>query len=256
VATTRPWRTCCNAGSRRWTTSGEVGMDPLESGRARRCATIRQTRRGPPTPEDSLVLEAAWAADPDLGVLVWVAMVTGARRGELCGLRWPHIRLSEGYLLIARSVVQRGGERREKDTKTHQARRVALDERAVVILMEHRARCEARAEACGVTIRSGGYVFSLAVDGLEPVLPDSVIQRIHRLSERLGVRVTLRGLRHYALRRCWRVGWTSERLRAGSVTATVARRRFASIHTSCPHPINGRPNCSREPVPHPQPSKE
>jgi integrase len=79
-----------------------------------------------------------------MGVLIWVAMVTGARRGELCGLRWPHIRLPVGYLLITRSVVQRGGQRREKDTKTHQARRVALDERTVVILTEHRARCEAR----------------------------------------------------------------------------------------------------------------
>jgi hypothetical protein len=41
----------------------------------------------PPTPaEAARILDAAWA-DPNLGPLVWLAMVTGARRGELCALR-------------------------------------------------------------------------------------------------------------------------------------------------------------------------
>ena len=45
----------------------------------------------PPTPDEAArILTAAWA-DPDLGLLVWLAMVTGARRGELCALRWCHL---------------------------------------------------------------------------------------------------------------------------------------------------------------------
>jgi integrase len=47
----------------------------------------------PPTPAEAAhILDAAWA-DPDLGPLVWLAMVTGARRGELCALRWRHLAL-------------------------------------------------------------------------------------------------------------------------------------------------------------------
>jgi integrase len=43
----------------------------------------------PPTPEEvSRLLETAYAADPDLAVLLWLAATTGARRGELCALRW------------------------------------------------------------------------------------------------------------------------------------------------------------------------
>jgi integrase len=41
----------------------------------------------PPTPEEAAPLvEEAWQ-DPDRGMLVWLTMTTGARRGELCGLR-------------------------------------------------------------------------------------------------------------------------------------------------------------------------
>ena len=153
----------------------------------------------PPTPEDvTRFLEAAWTRDPELGTLLWLAMITGARRGELCGLRWSHVRLDDGYVLIARSFVHRGRERREKDTKTHQSRRVALDGVTAEILAEHRARCEERASACSVALRPDGYVFSSAVDGREPVLPDSLTRRIQRLSGHLGVHITLRGLRHYA----------------------------------------------------------
>jgi integrase len=43
----------------------------------------------PPTPEEvSRLLETAYQADPDFAVLVWLAATTGARRGELCALRW------------------------------------------------------------------------------------------------------------------------------------------------------------------------
>ncbi|MGH8897578.1 MAG: site-specific integrase [Egibacteraceae bacterium] len=117
----------------------------------------------PPTPaEVERFLEVAWEQDPDLGTLLWLAMVTGARRGELCGLRWSHVRPGDGFLLISRNFVHRGSQVREKDTKTRQARRVALD------------------------------------DGAEPLLPDSVTGRLNRLSKRLGVKVNLRSLRHYA----------------------------------------------------------
>jgi hypothetical protein len=39
-------------------------------------------------------------------------------------------------LLIERSLVQRGRQRKEKSTKTHQARRIALDEATVAILAD------------------------------------------------------------------------------------------------------------------------
>ena len=81
----------------------------------------------PPGPEElSQLLEAVYEADPDFAVLLWLAATTGARRGELCALRWSNVDLGAGELLIVRNLIVRGGQLLEKDTKTHAARRIAL----------------------------------------------------------------------------------------------------------------------------------
>ncbi|WP_433558692.1 hypothetical protein ACQPWY_09775 [Pseudonocardia xinjiangensis] len=61
-------------------------------------------------------------------MLVWLTMTTGARRGELC-LRWSDVDLPGNLLTYRRAISQYGTERKEKDkdTKTHQQRRVSLD---------------------------------------------------------------------------------------------------------------------------------
>ena len=84
----------------------------------------------PPTPaEAAAIITEAWT-DPDWGTLVWLAMTTGARRGELCALRWEHVDLAAGVLTLRRSgYVDAAGEFVEKETKTHQQRRVALTQR-------------------------------------------------------------------------------------------------------------------------------
>jgi hypothetical protein len=147
----------------------------------------------------------------------------------------------------SRGASSNEGERREKAAKTHQAQRIALDERTIVILKEHRARCEAGAKTCGAMIRSNGYVFSLAVDGSESALPDSITQRIHRLSNRLGVCVTLRGLRHYAATQML-TGELDLRTAAGRLGHSDGGTTTLRVYThSCPPPINGRPNSSRGP---------
>ena len=80
----------------------------------------------PPDPKQAArLVETASNLDRELGVFVWLAMVTGARRGELCALRWSDLRADERDLLIARSYVTRRGGRLVKDTKTHQRRRLA-----------------------------------------------------------------------------------------------------------------------------------
>jgi integrase len=171
----------------------------------------------PPRPEEvAALINAAWARDPDFGALLWVGVTTGARRGELCALRWPHVDFETGELLIERNLVQRGRQRKEKGTKTHQARRIALDEATMAVLAEHRDRCRARAAAARTSLRADGYVFSDVPGGGTPLLPDSVTQRFRRLARRLGVPTTLHGFgRHYA---------ATQLLAAGVDLRTVAGR--------------------------------
>jgi integrase len=153
----------------------------------------------PPTPEEvSHLIEVAYQADPDFAVLLWLAATTGARRGELCALRWSNVDLGAGELLIVRNLIVRGGQLVEKDTKTHAARRIALSDDSIALLAEHRRRCAERAQACGAPLADQAYVFSFDPAGRAPMNPDAVTHRFGRLAKQLGLHARLHDLRHYA----------------------------------------------------------
>jgi integrase len=178
---------------------------------------VVQQEARPPSPEEvAKLINAAWAADPDFGTLLWVAMTTGARRGELCALRWSHVRFQEGDLLITSNYVVRRRGRKVKDTKTHQSPRIAMDKATSAILAEHLERCRTRAAVYGCELAPDGYVFSLDPDGHSPRLPDSVTRRMTRLAHRLGMPGRhLHEFRHYS---------ATQLLAAGVDLRTVAGR--------------------------------
>jgi integrase len=82
--------------------------------------------------------------DDDWGTLVWLVMTTGIRRGEVCALRWRDVDLDDETIAIRRSYTLHKGVGVEKDTKTHQMRRIALDSDTVALLREHRERVQSR----------------------------------------------------------------------------------------------------------------
>jgi integrase len=43
-------------------------------------------------------------AGPGVGLLIWLTMVTGCRRGELCALRWGDLDVERGILWVQRSA--------------------------------------------------------------------------------------------------------------------------------------------------------
>jgi integrase len=176
----------------------------------------------PPKPQPPSVEEAARLAedaasrDPDWGAYVWVAMTTGTRRGEACALHWYHLDLGKEVLDISRAIGKdEHGRWIEKDTKTHQHRRVVLDQETVSVLREHRERCRARAAALGLELSEDGYVFSLSADGSTFLIPDTVTQRYDRMAQRLGIETTLHKLRHYS---------ATELINAGVDVRTIAGR--------------------------------
>lgn len=106
-------------------------------------------------------MNAAWRVHGYLGPLVWLAMTIGARRGELCGLRWKHLQARhhgseehvcaaagcEWWLSIRVSRAESRSGEFDKDTKTHQMRRIALDMTTVTILTDFRRHRETIAMA-------------------------------------------------------------------------------------------------------------
>jgi integrase len=172
--------------------------------------------RPPSSAEAARIVTAAWEADPDWGAFVWLAMTTGARRGELCALRWVHVDLGAAVLTLRRSVyVADDGRVVEKDTKTHQQRRVALDPETVAVLRELRQRMAERAAALEVELDPQARVFSYEPDGSACWLPDTVTQRYGRLVRRLEIETHLHALRHYS---------ATELIAAGVDVRTVAGR--------------------------------
>src|SRR5674476_1601210 len=96
---------------------------------------VSKTVTAPTVAEVQAMIQAAEADDPDMAALIALAAVTGARRGELCGLRWGDVNWTAATLTIERSVAVMG--RRQivvKDTKTHAARRLALDDFGLEVL--------------------------------------------------------------------------------------------------------------------------
>jgi integrase len=132
------------------------------------------------------------------GYIDRLAVVLGARRGELCAVRWSDVDLDQGEVLIAGGIVRVPGESLvDKATKTHAKRRVAVGADTGELLRAHRLAQAKDALACGTTLAADAYVFSHAPNGSAPINPDGITHRFRRLARRLGVRCRLHDLRHF-----------------------------------------------------------
>lgn len=170
----------------------------------------------PPSPADVIrLIDAAEQDDADFGAFLHLAAATGARRGELCALRWSDFDIEANTVTIARAISL-GDEVVEKTTKTGNRRRIELDPDTVAIIRRHRGRARERVLACGTTLPDDAFVFTLDVDGSAPWRPDLPTHRFVKLRRRLGLdSIRLHDLRHFSV---------TELLAAGVDLSTVAGR--------------------------------
>jgi integrase len=178
--------------------------------------TANHTEPDPPSAKEAAaVISTAWS-DPDWGLLLWVIMITGMRRGEISALRWRHVDFVTATLLVQRANAQPKSGIKEKVTKTRQQRRVAIDPQTVALMLEHRQRWQHRCQLLGVRFSDDLFVFSPLPDASAPYGPRSLSHRYGRLAKKLGLRSTrLHALRHYS---------ATELIAAGVDVRTVAGR--------------------------------
>jgi integrase len=195
----------------RW---GWLGVNPAAAASPPR---VPMPEIAPPTPAQLAKLQKAIdASDPELGVFVRLSAMTGARRSEVLALRWTDVDLERGVVTIGRGLVQGPDGLVEKDTKTHQTRRVALDAPTTAVLTDHRSAAFERAQHCGVALADDAFVFADDVAGTTPWYPDSASRRFRKACVEVGLNsVRLHDLRHYVATRL---------LSAGVDVRTVAGR--------------------------------
>lgn len=164
---------------------GWIGHNPVHH------ATPPTVHRRPlrlPRPDDVIALmDAARRVNPALGVFVRVAAVTGARRGELCALRWRHVDYANATVHIAGALGMTPTGLVEGPTKTHAEQRLSIDATTVELLR---------------SLRDGQgedwFVFSHD-DGLSPWRPDYATHAFARLTDELDLPgLRLHDLRHFA----------------------------------------------------------
>jgi integrase len=145
----------------------------------------------------SLAHVLARAYSDALGLYLWLVVVTGVRRGELCGLQIRHVDLDRGLVHVAFNYVVRAGQRIRKDTKTHQDRWLAIDPVTCALIASYVVEIKAELAAIGVELRDDAYLFSNDPAHARPWNPDWVTHRVADAADAAGVEFDIKGGRHY-----------------------------------------------------------
>lgn len=157
----------------------------------------------PALPEVLALLDAAERDDPALAVFLILAALTGARRGELCALRWTDLDTVAATVKFSRviSIGPEGPVERNKPKTRSSRRTISLDAATMAVLAAHRQRCEDQALMCGGTLPANAYLFSGEVDGSKPWRPDSTTRKFRHLSDSIGIgrEIHLHSLRHFVV---------------------------------------------------------
>ena len=138
-----------------------------------------------------MIAEARAYSDA-LGLYLWLVVVTGVRRGELCGLQIRDVDLDRGLVHVAFNYVVRAGQRIRKDTKTHQDRWLAIDPVTCALIASYLAEIKAELAAVGVELRDDAYLFSNDPAHARPWNPDWVTHRVAEPRTRPGWNSTSR----------------------------------------------------------------
>ena len=168
-------------------------------------------------------------AEPMWGLFLFVAMTSGARRGELCSIRRADIDWDDAVLTCDASTFGTRANLRRKGTKSHQTRLLSIDETTMELLRAHVLYQDRLAQELGCEIDGNGYLFSPDPDCHSPFVPGSVTQRYGRLVKRLGITSTLHKAAALQRHRAALPASTYARSLGGSVMAAVGRQPFASM---------------------------
>ncbi len=179
-----------------------------------------QREQHPPTIDEVRSLMTASARlNPMFGLYIRVMVATGARRAEVCALRWTDVDFTAGTLNVSRSYTVLPGIRADRPTKTRSARSVVLDPATLAELATAWSAVERLMASCGLDVeqRRAGYVFSADPAGRTAWRPDTANSWWAKARREAAVAPSIRlhDLRHFQ---------ATQLLDAGVPVPTVAAR--------------------------------
>lgn len=173
-----------------------IDENPVESARP---PTVTTVKRPATSPADigTVIAEGRAREMHQIALYLWLAAITGARRGELCAVQVRDIDLEHGILHIGFNYVVKSGQKVRKDTKTHQERWNALDEASVAFIREHLDAVRSMLATVGLELASDAYLFSNDPVHAVPWNPDWASHKVSDLAVAAGVELNIKTLRHY-----------------------------------------------------------
>ena len=159
----------------------------IYSNPAEACALPKVEHREMKTlPVEQLTSFLREAKETGVYEMYYIELATGLRRGELLGLKWDDIDMTNGTIRVQRQVARIDGEIVEAPLKTKNSyRTVSIGADAIEVLKEQRKKVDREIE----------YVFPSPNGG--PISPDSVLNMLHRVLERAGLpKIRFHDLRH------------------------------------------------------------
>jgi len=151
-----------------------------------------------PSPEQTRQLITACQERSDvLGAFVFLAAVTGCRRGEIAALRWSS--LQNGLFIVSESAYSVKDDTGIKATKSGRERAVHLDQVVLDWLARWRTRSEENAKEWGVELAPNAFILSSLPDGSRFVNLDTMSREVGKVAKQLGMgTIHLHSLRHFA----------------------------------------------------------
>ena len=121
--------------------------------------------------------------------LFYLAIFSGARRGELLALRWQDVDLETGQLSISRSVQHVNGEYVFSQPKTEKSRRtIALPLSATLLLKQLREVTEHTRSRIDQKVKDPDLIFTHTYDGI-PLRPETVSNAWEHIAIKAKVKV-------------------------------------------------------------------
>ena len=146
--------------------------------------------------ETSMILEAIEKKGAKWSAITHMFLASGARRGEIVGLRWKDIDMENNIIHIHNNLqyIKSKGVF-DESLKTNNERYVTVAESAIEKLLLWKEKQDIEKEAAGKQWQENDYIFT-QTNG-RPMNPTSVTSFYNKLSKKIGIDINAHMFRHF-----------------------------------------------------------